>query len=63
MMIFLTKEKLERLYKDDEDRLRVSCFMNGNLEPDELVLDDSVRYGGMLGRRRNWGGSMVMRLM
>ena len=42
--------------------------MNGNLEPDERVLDDSVRYpGGMLGQLklswRNWGGSMVMRLM
>ena len=28
-----------------------SFFMNGNLEPDERVLDDSVRYpGGMLGQ-------------
>ena len=42
--------------------------MNGNLEPDERVLDDSVRYpGGMLGQPpfflEKLGGSMVMRLM
>ena len=35
----------------DYGEFTLPFFMNGNLEPDERVLDDSVRYpGGMLGQ-------------
>ena len=35
----------------DYGEFTLHFFMNGNLEPDERVLDDSVRYpGGMLGQ-------------